>query len=64
MAMGNSSNDGVQSQLLHVHVCVHCGHTHRREEAGVAEIRSGIFSFPDCGEDGPLNIEIRELPTA
>ena len=56
--------DGRDAGLIHLHTCIHCGHTRRREEIKIAEIRSGIFACPDCGQDGPLNIEIRDLPAA
>jgi len=56
--------DDRDSGLIHLHTCILCGHARRREEINVAEIRSGIFSCPDCGQDGPLNIEIRDLSAA
>lgn len=45
--------------LVHVHVCVHCGHARRREEVDGREVGSGILHCPSCEADGPLNIEIR-----
>lgn len=55
----DESSDGV----VHVHVCVYCGHARRREEVDNREITAGILHCPKCGFDGPLNIEIRDLPT-
>jgi hypothetical protein len=63
--MNNTNTlDGRDAGLIHLHTCIHCGHARRREEINVAEIRSGIFACPDCGRDGRLNIEIRNLPAA
>lgn len=56
-ALGNS-----KAGPIHVHVCVHCGHFRKREEVGEIEINSGIFRCPKCGVEGPLNVEIREMP--
>ena len=61
---GNDTLRNRDTELMHFHVCIHCGHTRRREEISVAEIRSGIFACADCGQDGPLNIEIRDLSAA
>jgi predicted RNA-binding Zn-ribbon protein involved in translation (DUF1610 family) len=47
--------------LLHVHVCVHCGSTIRREELEGRAHTTGIFPCPNCGAEGPLNLEIREV---
>lgn len=49
-----------QPGLLHVHVCVHCGHSRKREEISGREMGSGVFHCPLCETDGPLNVEIRE----
>ncbi|MDR3722869.1 MAG: hypothetical protein P4K83_00075, partial [Terracidiphilus sp.] len=46
--------------LLHVHVCVHCGSAFRREVFTGRAITSGVYRCPNCGIEGPLNIEIRE----
>lgn len=48
--------------LAHVHVCIHCGNARRREEVDSREVGSGILHCPQCGRDGPLNLEIRETP--
>lgn len=48
--------------LIHVHVCIHCGHSQRREEVADRELSSGIVHCPKCGLDGPLNIEIQNPP--
>lgn len=47
--------------LIHLHVCVHCGHPRKREEVADRELSSGIVHCPKCGFDGPLNIEIQKL---
>ena len=46
-------------ELLHVHVCVRCGHARKREEIALQEMASGIFQCPNCESNGPLNVEIR-----
>jgi hypothetical protein len=46
-------------KLIHVHVCVHCGAISRREAFEGRGLTSGIFTCPKCGEEGPLNVEIR-----
>ena len=48
--------------LIHLHTCIHCGHSRRREEVGDREISSGILHCPKCGIDGPLNVEVQDLP--
>lgn len=53
-----------QSTLIPVHVCIHCGATSRREAFEGRAITSGIFTCPKCGEDGPLNVEIRPASEA
>ena len=45
-------------ELMHVHVCVYCGHARRREGMSAREMGSGIFHCPNCESSGPLNIEI------
>lgn len=54
--------DSRDSNLIHLHTCIHCGHSRHREEVGEGEINSGIIHCPKCGIDGPLNIEIRDFP--
>jgi hypothetical protein len=61
---GNESLHNHDAELMRFHVFIHCGHTRRCEKINIAEIRSGIFSCPVCGLDGPLNVEIRELSAA
>ena len=51
-----------EADLIHLHICIHCGHSRTREEVGDQELSSGIVHCPKCGIDGPLNIEIRDLP--
>lgn len=54
--------DDRDTGLIHLHICIHCGHSRQREEVGDREVSSGILHCPKCGFDGPLNIEIRDLP--
>ena len=56
---GRMSRHGSTPELMHVHVCVRCGHTRRREEVTGQEMASGIFQCPNCDSNGPLNVEIR-----
>ena len=53
------SRHGSPPDLMHVHVCVRCGHARRREEITGPEMASGIFQCPSCDANGPLNVEIR-----
>ena len=53
------SRHGSTPGLMHVHVCVRCGHARRREEIAGPEMASGIFQCPNCESNGPLNVEIR-----
>ncbi len=50
--------------LIHLHTCIHCGHSRQREEVVEGEVNSGLLHCPKCGFDGPLNIEIGNLPAA
>ncbi|MGB6134283.1 MAG: hypothetical protein WBG54_21080 [Acidobacteriaceae bacterium] len=54
--------DQREALLAHLQVCIHCGHSRKREEIVDREVNSGILHCPKCGFDGPLNIEIRDLP--
>lgn len=47
--------------FIHVHVCVHCGNSFRREEFEDRAQITGIYPCSKCGKEGPLNIEIREV---
>lgn len=47
----------------HVHVCVHCGGTSRREEFEDRAQTTGIYLCQKCGKEGPLNIQIRAADT-
>ena len=53
------SRHGSAPRLIHVHVCVRCGHARRREEITGPEMASGIFQCSKCDANGPLNVEIR-----
>jgi transcription elongation factor Elf1 len=55
------SNKG-KTDLIHLHTCIHCGQMRYREDIGDHEINSGLIHCPGCGMDGPLNVEIRNLP--
>jgi hypothetical protein len=57
---GPLSGRDCQPELVHVHVCVYCGHPRKREDIGGREMGSGVFHCPVCESDGPLNVEIRE----
>jgi len=50
-----------ENALLHVHVCIHCGSSFRREDFEGRALSSGIFPCRNCGVDGPLNIEVRDI---
>ena len=54
------SQNEVSAELVHVHVCVYCGHARRREEISAREMGSGIFHCPNCESNCPLNVEILE----
>ena len=56
---GRMSRHGSTPELMHVHVCIRCGHARRREEITGPEMASGIFQCSKCDANGPLNIEIR-----
>ena len=56
--------DESDSGLVHLHICIHCGHARRRKDVEDREVSSGILHCPKCGLDGPLNIEVRESPSA
>jgi hypothetical protein len=43
------------------HVCIRCGDAFRREVFEGRSLTSGVFAYPRCGAEGPLNIEIREV---
>lgn len=59
--MTSTDSDTSNSSLLHVHVCLHCSGTIRREELEGRGHTTGIFPCPKCGVEGPLNLEIREV---
>lgn len=59
--MGSTSPNDMNSSLLHFHVCIHCGALFRREEMEGRAHTTGLFVCPECGKEGPLNIEIREI---
>jgi transcription elongation factor Elf1 len=57
---GETGANNHETNLIHIHTCIHCGQSRNREEIGDHEINSGILHCPGCGMDGPLNIEIRK----
>lgn len=54
-------DSAVNSFLLHVHVCVHCKASFRREEMEGRVHTTGLFVCTKCGSEGPLNVEIHEV---
>jgi predicted RNA-binding Zn-ribbon protein involved in translation (DUF1610 family) len=58
--MPTGSNES-NPNLLHFHVCKHCGAATRREEFEGRALTSGLFLCPKCDLEGPLNIEIRKV---
>lgn len=58
--MAQNTNES-SSSLLHVHTCLFCTSVFRREEMEGRVHTTGLFLCPKCGEEGPLNIEIREV---
>ena len=56
--------DESDSGLVNLHICIHCGHARKRKDVEDREVGSGILHCPKCGLDGPLNIEVRESPSA
>jgi hypothetical protein len=63
-AMSDKEGSEHRTEYIHLHICIHCGHPRGREQVEVLEVSSGILHCPKCGVDGPLNIDIREIPTA
>ena len=52
--------EGREKTFVPVHVCIHCGHVSGRHDADGVPNPSGIFRCSVCGQEGPLNVEIRE----
>jgi len=48
------------ARLIHVHACVDCGSLFSRKMYEGRALTSGVFHCPNCGHEGPLNVEIRE----
>jgi predicted RNA-binding Zn-ribbon protein involved in translation (DUF1610 family) len=61
MSSGDDSDRKI-GELFHVHACIYCGFTRVREEVEIRELASGILHCPKCDLEGPLNVEIREMP--
>lgn len=59
--MTTSESNPERSQLIHVHTCISCGSTFRREEVEGRVHTTGLFVCPNCEVEGPLNIEIRQM---
>lgn len=62
--MSVDSSSQPNRPLLHVHVCIHCGNSFRREEVEGRVHTTGLFLCPKCEVEGPLNIEIHEVDAA
>ena len=58
----DGSIDGNQPHLINVHVCIYCGYLLKWEEVDSRQVAPGIFHCSKCDLDGPLNVEIREVP--
>lgn len=59
--MLSATRNVVNHVLLHVHVCIHCAASFRREEVEGRVHTTELFVCPKCGKEGPLNIEIHEV---
>jgi ribosomal protein L37AE/L43A len=59
-----SNSDRSRRELSHFHACVHCGNVARRDEFDGAAVATGIYPCAKCGQDGPLNIVIRDVDAA
>jgi NAD-dependent SIR2 family protein deacetylase len=59
--MPTTAQNPLNHSLLHVHVCVHCANSFRREEVEGRVHTTGLFICPKCGKEGPLNVEILEV---
>ena len=55
-----SDSDRSRLELSHFHACVHCGNVSRRDEFDGTAVATGIYPCTKCGQDGPLNIVIRD----
>ena len=56
-----SNSDRSRRELSHFHACVHCGNVSRRDEFDGTAVATGIYPCSKCGQDGPLNIVIRDV---
>jgi ribosomal protein L37AE/L43A len=61
--MASDSNSS-QRELSQFHVCIHCGRVSRRDEFDGTAVVTGIYPCSKCGQDGPLNIVIRDVESA
>jgi ribosomal protein L37AE/L43A len=59
-----SDSDRSQRELSQFHVCIHCGSVFRRDEFDGTAVATGIYPCSKCGQDGPLNIVIRDVDAA
>ena len=59
-----SNSDRSQRGLSQFHVCIHCGSVYRRDEFDGTAVATGIYPCTKCGQDGPLNIVIRDVDAA
>jgi hypothetical protein len=60
------ANDSACShrELAQFHACVHCCSIFRRDEFDSTAVTTGIYPCTKCGQDGPLNIVIRDVDAA
>jgi hypothetical protein len=56
-----SDSDRSQRGLSQFHACIHCGSVFRRDEFDGTAVATGIYPCSKCGQDGPLNIVIRDV---
>jgi hypothetical protein len=59
-----SNSDSPKRELSQFHACIHCGSVFRREEFDGTAVATGIYPCTKCGQDGPLNIVIRDVDAA
>ena len=47
--------------LMSFHQCIHCSSLFLRQEFECRPINSGVYPCSKCGQEGPLNLVIREV---
>ena len=58
--MANDSHSS-RHELAQYHSCVHCGSIFRRDAFDSTAVTTGIYPCSKCGNEGPLNIVIRDV---